>query len=164
MKENLKRLHRKALSLISRRAYSVGEMRLKLLKWADKPDVDATVEHLQQLKLLNDSEYAYNFALYRAGTEGWGPLKIRNALVRRHLKAPDIDRALSRVREEIGNDYGLGEYLLRYFAKREHPRDTQGVHSLINHLLRRGHPRSIILENLGRILPAKTMKYFGTGD
>ena len=164
MKEDLKRLHQKALSLISRRAYSVGDLRMKLLKFADKQDVDATLHYLEHLKLLNDSEYAYNFAFYRAGNEGWGPLKIRDALFRHRLQASDIDRALSRVRDDIGDDYGLGEYLQKYFAKRETPRDAQGVRSLINHLLRRGHHRSIILENLGRVLPAKTMKYFGTGD
>lgn len=164
MNDDLKRLHNKASALIARRPYSRGEMRLKLLKFADGDSVDTALGRLEQLKLLNDSEYAYNFALYRADNEGWGPVKIRNSLFRRHVHPSDIARALSRVRGELGDDYGLGQYLRRYFAKREHPRDAQGVRSLVDHLLRRGHYRSIILENLGGILPAKTMKYFETGD
>ena len=164
MNDDLKKIHSKASNLISRRAYSRGEMRLKLLKFADSDSVNEALDHLEQLKLLNDSEYAYNFALYRASGEGWGPLKIRSALSRRRVQASDIDQALCRVRREIGDHYGLAEYLESYFSKRDYPRDAQGVRSLINHLLRRGHRRSIILEELRMILPAKTMKYFGTGD
>jgi len=159
-----KKLHNKAVILISRRAYSRGEMRLKLLKSADRSTVEVVLDRLEQLKLLNDVDYAYNFALYRTGREGWGPGKIQNALIRRHVHPSCISKALDRVLNEIGEDYGLLDYLDRYCAKRALPNDPKGIHNLINHLLRRGYRRSRILEALNKILPSKTMKYFGTGD
>ena len=159
-----KKLQKKAASLIARKAYSRGEMRLKLMKIADRAMVDAVLDRLEQLKLLNDADYAYNFAFYRANREGWGPEKIKNALLCRHVQSSDIEKALDRIRILVGNDYGLSDYLKRYSAKRGLPVDTEGVRNFIKHLLRRGFCRNSILDALHRVLPSEIMKYFGTGD
>jgi SOS response regulatory protein OraA/RecX len=163
--ENLeKKLRNKANSLLSRRAYSREDLRRKLLNIADTHAVEAVLEQLEQLELLNDADYAYNFAFYKVHRNGWGPGKIRKVLTRHGVQPADIEQALVKIRDEFGEDYGLSDYLIRYWGKRGEPRDSKSVHLLIEHLLRRGHMRSSILRNLKRMLPSETMQYFGTGD
>lgn len=165
MNEKLERkLLNKAAGLIARRAFSRGEMRLKLLKFAESPVVEAVMDTLEQLKLLNDADYAYNFAFYRVSREGWGPAKIRDALMRRHVQPSDITNALDKIHDALGDDFGLSDYLTRYFVKREIPKDPKSTRRLIQHLVRRGYRHGSILKALNRMLPSETMKYFGTGD
>jgi len=159
-----KKLLKKAASLLARRAYSRGDLCQKLLKIADPPVVDGVLKRLDQLKLLNDVDYAYNFAFYRVHREGWGPGKIRKFLIQHRVHPADIAIALEKVRDEIGEDYGLPDYLIRYFGKRGEPHDSKSTRLLIEHLLRRGHPRCSILKILSRTLPTETMRYFRTGD
>jgi len=119
-------------------------MRQKLLKIAGESDVEKILDCFVQLKLLNDAEYAYNFAFCRVGRQGWGPVKIRSALVRRRVDPDDIDAALDRIRKEIGENYGLAEYLNRYCGKRGIPEDPKSLRNLVSHLRRRGfHSDSI---------------------
>ncbi len=147
-------LRKKATRLLARRAYSRAEMRLKLLNFADSAKVEAVLERLDDLKLLNDAEYAYNFAFYRVTRQGWGPEKIIHSLRRHKVQESDINNALVRLRVEIGEDYGLSDYLRRYSAKRDLPNDPKGVRNLVKHLLRRGFRHSSILDALKRVLPA----------
>jgi SOS response regulatory protein OraA/RecX len=159
-----KKLQKKAGALLARRAYSRGEIRKKLLRMADKPDVDIILDHLEELKLLNDLDYAYNFALYRVGREGWGPEKIRSALYRRHISTSDVSSALERIRSLVGDDFALAEYLKRVFAKRGAPDKRNDVRNLVTHLLRRGYNRKSIVEVLKKSLPADIVRDLETGD
>ncbi len=153
-----KNLWRKASVLLSRRAYSRGELRLKLLKYGDGPAVDMVLDRLVKLKLLNDVDYAYNFAFYRTGRDGWGPEKIRSALLRRRVHPADIAAALNRMRDEIDEDFGLEDYVDRYCGKRGLPRNPAGVRKLVQHLQRRGFHGGSIQKTLERMLPAEILK------
>jgi len=159
-----KKLRKKAAALLSRRAYSRGEIRLRLLKLADEPAVETALDHLDQLKLLNDTDYAYNFALYRIGREGWGPEKIRRALYSRQVSESDISAALDQIRSLVGEDYALAEYLKKYFGKKGMPKDWKDVRNLVSHLRRRGYYRNSIVRVLGESLPGELARYFNTGD
>jgi len=147
------RLRKKAFALLSRRAYSRGEIRRKLLEIADVQTVEIVVERLEKLKLLNDMDYAYNFALSRIGREGWGPEKLKNALIRRLVPASDISTALNRIRDEIGEDFGLADYLNKYCGKKGLPEDIKSRRNLIMHLKRRGYHPDSIQKALKHMLP-----------
>lgn len=134
-------------------------MRQKLLEMAEQSLVETVLDRLEELDLLNDRDYAYNFSLYRVGREGWGPGKIRDALQRRHVSDPDIAAALDRVRSLVGDSYALEEYLKRHFAKRSMPEDSRGVRNLVNHLHRRGYGRDTIVDVLKRKLPAEMARH-----
>lgn len=159
-----KRLQKKAGSLLSRRAYSRGEIRLKFLKIADESTVESELDRLEELKLLNDDDYAYNFALSRIGRDGWGPEKIRNALIRRKAPASAISMALDRIRKEIGDDFGLADYLNKYYGKKGLPEDLKSIRNLVAHLRRRGYYRSQINGALKRMMPSEMTRHFETGD
>jgi len=159
-----KKLQKKAGALLARRAYSRGDIRRKLLKIADGSVVDIVLDRLEQLKLLNDIDYAYNFALSRIGREGWGPEKIRRALRGRQVSYSDISTALDQIRALTGDDYALAEYLKKYFGKKGMPEDASGFRKLVSHLRRRGYHRDSIIGILKHTLPAEWMRYFNSGD
>ena len=159
-----KKLQKKAAALLVRRAYSRGEMRLKLRKLADGPETDLVLDRLEELKLLNDVDYAYNFALSHVGRDGWGPGKIRNGLLRRRVCDSVINDALYRIAAETGADYGLPDYLNKYFGKRGLPEDATGIQKLIAHLRRRGFPAESIKRVLNNMLPSDIWRHSKTGD
>jgi regulatory protein len=159
-----KKLQKKAVALLARRAYSRWEICEKLLGMAEKSIVDIVLDRLEQLELLNDRDYAYNFALYRVGREGWGPEKIRRALSMRHVSAPDISNALEQIRLLVGDDYALREYLKKYLAKKGMPENKSGVRNLITHLIRRGYNRNSIVSVLKQTLAKGMIRELETGD
>jgi regulatory protein len=162
--ELYKKLQKKAGALLARRAYSRGEIRQKLLKAADAPLVETVLDRLEELKLLNDREYAYNFALYRVGPQGWGPEKIREALYRHRISESDISAALDRIRSAVGEDYAVGEYLKRLFSKKGTPRDSSELRNLVGHLHRRGYDQNSIIGALKQTLPPEMSSHLQTGD
>src|SRR5687768_10744837 len=111
-----KKLMSRAGNLLGRRSYSRGELARKLLKLADPPEVETVLDRLEELDLLNDSKYAYNFAFYRLRECGWGPLRVRHALLNRQVAADLVESALNRVFQEHGEGPMLEGYLDRYCA------------------------------------------------
>jgi SOS response regulatory protein OraA/RecX len=162
--ERLKMVRGKAASLLARRSYSIGEMRSRLLEIADAPAVETVLDRLVKLKLLNDEDYAYNFAFSRVGRDGWGPEKIRDALIRRQVPASTTGLAIERVRALVGEDFGLADYLDKYFVKRGLPRNAKETRRLITHLRRRGFHRNSIDRILNQLLPSESRRLYGPGD
>ena len=159
-----KKLMSRAGNLLSRRSYSRGELARKLLKLADPPEVEAVLERLEELDLLNDSKYAYNFAFYRLRECGWGPLRVRHALVNRQVAADIVESALNRVFQEHGEGPMLEGYLDRYCAKNGIPSDRKGIQRLFMHLQRRGFKHEVIHRTLRLKMPAEAWSTFESGD
>ena len=158
-------LLKKAGSLLARRAFSRGEMRDRLAPLGGAAEVDAALAALEQRNLLNDAEYAYNFALRRCGDEGWSPGRVRHELERRRVAPAEVDRALERVRSELGGGAPvLARYLRKRFGSRPLPADAKGVRRLILHLGRRGFEMQDILRALRGEVPAAVLERFETGE
>ena len=162
--ELLKKLLSRAGAILARRAHSRGEIRVKLAKFADPDDVERTLDRLEAVNLLNDADYAYNFASSRIRQQGWGPLKVRQSLLRRHVAPLVTEEALDRLRQEIGDDVILGDYLKRFCQKSGLPRDRKGIQRLINHLRRRGFVDETIYGALRRAVPEAAWENFETGE
>ena len=159
-----KMLMKKAGDLLSHRAYSRGEMGEKLGKVAGEHQVEDALDRLEQLNLLNDAEYAYNFALYRIKRDGWGPDKVHHSLARRHIAKKTIQHVLEKIRSELGEEFALVEYLQKHCRKQGLPNDPKGVQKLVAHLRRRGFDESVILRALEPVIPATVMQRFETGE
>jgi len=157
-------LLKKAGALLARRAYSRGELRDKIARIAGNPQVESVLDRLEQLNLLNDADYAYNFALYRIKQEGWGPAKVHDSLLRRHVVPAIIEQALERIRHELGDESALVEYMRKHCGKQGPPADPKNIRRLILHLRRRGYDENIIFSALKRIVPAAVMRHFETGE
>ncbi len=155
---------KKAGSLLARRSYSRQELRNKLLGFADKSQIESALDRLEQLNLLNDADYAYNFALRRTRQEGWGPTKILDSLLRRKVDPATIESALERVRNELGDESILVEYIRKRCAKQGMPADVRGVRNLVLHLRRRGFGEDMIFSALKQVLPSTLRERFYTGE
>ncbi len=162
--EVLKKLLNKAGAILARRPHARGELRLKLLRHGGEADVDAALDRLQDLNLLNDAEYAYNFAFRRARHEGWGPLKVRQALVRRQVAPALAEGAVERVRDELGEEAMLEEYVERRCRRTGLPADRRGILRLMNHLRSRGYKEESIWTVLRHLIPAAVWQRYETGD
>jgi regulatory protein len=159
-----KSLFKKAGALLARRAFSRGELRIRLSKMADNLEIESMLDRLEQLNLLNDADYAYNFALYRIRQEGWGPAKVQESLLRRHVQQAVIECALERVHSELGEESVLIEYINGHCGKKGLPANPKDIRKLIMHLSRRGYDQEAIVRALKRLLPTAAMRRFETGE
>jgi regulatory protein len=94
-----------ALTLLGFRARSVSEMRRRLLK-AGQPndDVDATIERLLSQRLLDDDDFARQFARTRLLAAGTSRRRIVQELARKGVARDVAERAVEDVRETEGVD------------------------------------------------------------
>ena len=160
----VKKLMQKAGALMARRSYSRGEMRARLARHGEDRQIESVLDRLEQLNLLNDTEYAYNLAVRRMRQGGWGPDQVRALLLKRQVSSRTAEAALDRVRQEIGETGALESYLDRRSRARPLPGDPRGVHRLIMSLQRRGFARETIREILRQRIPATVWEDFETGD
>ena len=165
MDEELRKLlMKKAGALLARREYSRGELRTRLSKMAGEPLVESVLARLEQLNLLNDDDYAYNFASCRMRREGWGPAKVKDALFRRLVSRAAIERALARVQDELRPDAILEAYVEKYFGKHGTPANPKEIQRFVLHLQRRGFDEAAVRGILKRRAPAAAMRRFETGE
>jgi SOS response regulatory protein OraA/RecX len=162
--ESAKKLLQKAGRLLARRAYSRGELEAKLRSQAEEKEIQAVLGRLEELNLLNDEQYAYNFAHCRMRQEGWGPLKVLHALLRREVASHLAESAIERVRQETGDGPLLQEYLEGYCTKHGLPQDRKAIQKLVSRLRRRGFQEEIIYGILRQKIPAAVWRRFDTGD
>jgi regulatory protein len=163
--ETHKMLLKKAGAFLARRAYSRYDLREKLSGIAGDVEIESALERLEQLNLLNDADYAYNFALHRIRQQGWSPTKVQNALLRHHVGMSIIECALERVRNELGNQTTIIlEYVQKRCGKKGLPSDQKGIRKLILHLRQRGFDDENIHGALRSIIPAAALQPFETGD
>jgi len=173
-------LMKRAAALIAGRGYSRGELRRKLvsavnadtkdgLNVVNTAEIEATLDRLEQLNLLNDAEYAYNFILYRVKESRWGEEKIREALLKSDIENTVADRALERVREELaacgsdgidGIENALMEYIEGCCRKHGTPATLKDAHKLARRLAGRGFDEDRIMDALRRITPSEIFRHF----
>ena len=173
-------LMKHAAALIARRAHSRGELRRKLAahkaeetqeieKTDDIEGMEAVLDRLECLNLLNDAEFAYNFAFYRIKESGWGEEKVRKALLDRDVAKMVADRALERVLEEIAPDGGVNDPLMEYISGycRKHGTlsTLKDAQKLARHLAGRGFDEDGVIGALRQITTQEIFRHFeGTGD
>jgi regulatory protein len=157
-------LLKKAVALLARRAYSRGELRNKLAKMAGRLQVESTLDRLEQLNLLNDADYAYNFALRRMRQEGWSRAKVREALLHRQIAPATVELALEHVRNELGDESVLMQYVQKHCGKRGLPTRSQDIRRLVLHLRSRGFDEDQIFNALKQTIPAAVLQRFVTGE
>jgi len=162
--QSASKLMQKAGRLLARRAYSRGELGAKLSAGADEGEVETVLRRLEELKLLNDEQYAYNFAHYRMKQDGWGPLKVYHSLLRRRVESRLVESAIARVRQETGDGNLLRGYLEGYCGKHGLPQDRRSIQKLFARLKRRGFHDEIIYSVLRQSIPAAAWQCFVIGE
>lgn len=134
-----------ALRALSRRGYSVGELRRKLEAGFDEAETEEALQWLTELRYLNDREYARGLAAHCV-SKGYGLRRCERMLRDRLVDAEAIEEALA----DYPAPEGRVDELLRRYAKSENPepRERQRLTGL---LLRRGFDWDEIRDGLNRL-------------
>ncbi len=163
--DSTERVLQNAVRALARRAHSRGELKDKLLrKVTDEEQVGEVLRRLEELNLLNDGQFAYNFALWRMRQDGWGPAKAVHGLLRRGVDPRLAKEAVERVRHELGDACLLEDYLKKYTCRHVVPTDRKSIQKLIARLQRRGFQEDIIYGVLRQVLPPEAWQRFDRGE
>src|SRR5918993_2178138 len=105
-----------SLKLLGGRAQSVGEVRQKLTRRAEKEsDVELTLAKLREYGYLNDSRFAESFATLRKDNEGFGRMRVLRDLRQRRVSPALADSAVQQVFAETDETEQVEAYLARKF-------------------------------------------------
>jgi regulatory protein len=95
----------RALTLLGFRARSVQELRRKLLqKGEPAADVEGVIARLCDQKLLDDADFARQFARTKLLGAGASRLRIAQELARKGVARPIADAAIAALEEDEGLD------------------------------------------------------------
>jgi regulatory protein len=149
----MKTLMEKAGAYLARRPRTRAELRRLLAPLAGESEIETALDRLAELKLLNDAEYAYNLGFRRSTQEAWGPLRIRQELLRRQIAPDVVELTVARILRENPEERVLAGYLDRHCRQSGIPADPKGIRRLVQHLQRRGFHDDAILKALRRNIP-----------
>jgi SOS response regulatory protein OraA/RecX len=161
-------LMKRAGEYLARRPHGRLELKRKLVKFAKPEEIELVLDRLERLNLLNDLDYAYNFALRRIQQKGWSLEKARGSLLRLQIAPENVESSLERVRNELKGEPNAELAICAYTRKRGFndglPSDAKGVKRLIAHLQYRGFDSDEILNALKGKVPDVYLQRFLTGD
>ena len=137
-----------ALDILSRAAQSSGMLREKLLRHYSPQAVEAALERMAELGLLDDRDYACRLARDMVNLRGWSLKRVRQGLLQRRLDRDTVEEALSQFGEEDET-----EPIVRIILKQYRGRlfDPDGLRKTIAALQRRGFGYDSIRTALERI-------------
>jgi regulatory protein len=86
-----------AVKCLGVRAYSVGDLKLRLrMRAANPSDVDGLIGRLQDIGYLNDQRFAENYASARVANEGFGRMRVLNDLRARQVSGNMAEQAVEQ--------------------------------------------------------------------
>jgi regulatory protein len=159
-----KKLMNRAGRLLACRAYSRGELKQRLARLAGVTEVEAVLDRLEQVGILDDAAYARSTASFQMTQQGWGPIRVLHFLIRHQIAHSVAESAIEDVHQRVSDRTILGEYLERHFRKNEIPADRRGILKLVAHLRRRGFHDQTIYATLREIIPPASWRTYSMGE
>jgi regulatory protein len=142
-------LYTAAINALSRRPYSVYEMRTYLERHAeDKEIVQRILDRLKQQKHLDDERYARQFVRQRADVRKQGAFRIARDLRARGVPDRHIQAALAERAAESDEGAVVRARLARRLKSLRGPLDERRTASLYRSLLRAGFASNTIRREL----------------
>jgi regulatory protein len=93
----------RALNMLAFRARSVSELRRQLLRKGEPaPDVEAAITRLLEQRLLNDADFARQFARLKLTGAGASRFRIIQELGRKGIAKPLVEEALDALQQSDG--------------------------------------------------------------
>ncbi|MDR1002803.1 MAG: recombination regulator RecX [Oscillospiraceae bacterium] len=112
---NALRAKRRAYSMLSFRDHSKSELMTKLRRGTDEQSAQAAVEKMEELRLLDDDEYARNYAARLSKYKHYGTHRIRQELLAKGISRELADEAISLL--DINHEEQITQLLLGKFAR-----------------------------------------------
>lgn len=142
-------LYTAAINALSRRAYSVYEMRSYLeLRAEDKETVARILSRLKENKYLDDERYAQQFVRQRSEIRNQGAYRIARDLRARGVPDRHIEAALAERAVQSDEAVMVRTRLARRLKTLSGPLDERRTASLYNSLLRAGFAADTIRREL----------------
>jgi len=141
----------KAVSMLAVRACSQGEIEQRLTRLGYTSDtVEMVICKLKKEKLINDNEFAHQWAASRAGRH-LGPRRISQELRRKGVSAEDTEEAIAGLSEEqqLEQAVVLAEKAFARSKAGEDPRKT--VQRILTSIVRKGYDWEIARQACERI-------------
>lgn len=137
----------RALRIIGTRAMSVKELKDRLrLKGESDADVQATVDWLLEIHLLDDLQYA-EMCVRHYASKGYGVSRIRNELFRRGIERDLWESALMQLPEQ---DLQIQRLLSKKIKSADPSKDE--IRKAADYLYRRGFQRDEIVNAIDRFI------------
>jgi len=128
-----------ALRSLTRKMSTEQEMIEKLQKWTYSQEaIDATIQELKRLRYLDDTRFIHALAEELYLYKKYGPIRVKQALVRKHFPSSLIDSAMDDHQDpdrDQKNALYWGEKKMRALANKERPKQ---IRSLQQHLYTKG--------------------------
>ena len=143
-----------ALKALGGRAHSIGELREKLRRRAERAgDIDTVLARLKEHHYLEDRRYAENFAAARLANERLGRTRVIRELRARRVAPAVAERTVERVYEGVQETTLIEEWIRRKY--RTAPReglfeDRKDLAAAYRRLARAGFRTGEILQALKR--------------
>jgi len=105
-----------AVKILAGRAYSAGEMRVKLQRKAERQsDIDGVVARLKDLRYLDDKKYAESFATARLENQQFGRNRVLRDLRERRIAPAVAERTVSKVYSEVDEPALIEDFVRRRY-------------------------------------------------
>ena len=129
-----------ALRLLARKAYSEKALQGKLSsRFPDPAAVHKTMDKLRSMNYLNDPRLAAELARSRILDHRWGPRRVKQGLVFRHLlPAGIVAEAIQAALAEQGEAETLNQAVNKWVRSHGEIMDIRDLLRLNNFLLRQG--------------------------
>ena len=134
--------------MLGRRSHAAAALRAKLLERHPEADVEAAIERLVALRLLDDRAYAESFVCDRFERRGLGRHRIRDALCAVGLSEEIADEAISTVIDAASERERAAAALARYRSRRRAAGGDQAA-GAFRYLVGRGFPADLVRDLLG---------------
>ena len=151
---NAERLWEYAVKVLSMRALSSGEMRVKLQRRAERPgDVDGVLARLKDSSYLDDRRFAESFAAARLENQRFGKIRVLADLRQRRVTPALAERTVHQVYADVDEERLIEEFIRRKYrlAPREGLfQEDKDLASAYRRLLRAGFASGNIVRVLKR--------------
>jgi regulatory protein len=109
-----------ALRSLGGRAHSIGDLREKLRKRAERPeDVDAVIAKLKEAGYLDDRRFAENFASTRLENEGFGKMRVLRDLRQHRVAGSLAAQVTERAYQDTDETSLIEDFLKRKYRSKQ---------------------------------------------
>jgi regulatory protein len=138
-----------AVAMLSRRPYSVAELRRALeKKFPDSSDVPEVLARLRQLGYLDDAKFAEAYASSLARVRNYGQHRIRRELKSKLVDYRVIDRAVDNAYTSVSERELLERAIDKKIRTLRKPMTRAKLASLCQSLIRRGFRADDIMRTI----------------
>jgi regulatory protein len=122
-----------AVSLLSGRALSTGEVRRKLTaRAADAADIEPSIARLREYGFVDDEKFAEGYASVRRDSGSFGSMRVLRDLRQRSVSATVAEKAVTEAFVDVDESKAVAEWLARKYRSvnlTEHLQDPKHLAS-----------------------------------